>query len=83
MKHVILHPPFFQEVDLDETLVVVTADHSHVLTMNGYPKRGNDILGLADVSDVDGKPFTTLMFTNGPGYNYSSIDGKVIFLNNL
>ncbi|KAF2362399.1 Alkaline phosphatase [Trinorchestia longiramus] len=66
-----------KQVDLDETLVVVTADHSHVLTMNGYPNRGNDILGLADVSDVDGLPYTTLMFTNGPGFNITSNGSNV------
>lgn len=57
----------------DDTLIMVTADHSHVFTIAGYPKRGNPILGL--VHDVDGslalandgKPYTTLAYTNGPG----------------
>jgi len=62
------------ETHADETLVVVTADHSHVLTFSGYPARGNPILGL--VRDRDGKlardalglPYTTLSYANGPGY---------------
>lgn len=33
-------------VDLSETLIVLTADHSHVMTMGGLATvRGNPILG--------------------------------------
>jgi alkaline phosphatase len=60
-------------VDLKETLIIVTADHSHTLTISGYQARGNPILGLAragghDVPDATGKPYTTLSYANGPGY---------------
>lgn len=57
----------------EDTLIVATADHSHTFTINGYPKRGNPILGLAvDVdgklmTGTDGKPYTTLSYANGPG----------------
>lgn len=65
--------------DPEETLILVTADHSHVFTIAGYPHRGNDILGLAkEVPTVDGNPtapsmagdgmpYTTLGYQNGPG----------------
>ncbi|GIZ02737.1 hypothetical protein CEXT_565091 [Caerostris extrusa] len=52
-----------------DTLVVVTADHSHVLTVNGYPKRGNPILGVAGTSNKDNLTYTTLLYTNGPSYH--------------
>jgi alkaline phosphatase len=60
-------------VDLENTLVVVTSDHSHAFTISGYPARENPILGVA-ASPVgqpskaqDGKPYTTLGYANGPG----------------
>ncbi|XP_054857592.1 alkaline phosphatase, tissue-nonspecific isozyme [Eublepharis macularius] len=52
-----------------ETLTVVTADHSHVFTFGGYTPRGNSIFGLAPMqSDIDKKPFTSILYGNGPGY---------------
>ncbi len=60
-------------VNLKDTLVLVTADHSHTLTMSGYPQRGNPILGVVRGVDgeiieaKDGKAYTTLGYANGPG----------------
>ena len=71
-----------EHTDPAETLIMVTADHSHVFTIAGYPQRGNDILGLvvapagrgedggdgkSPVLAADGKPYTTLGYANGPG----------------
>lgn len=59
---------------MDQTLIIVTADHSHTLSINGYPKRGNDIFGIAQNSKADGVPYTTLTYATG------GVDGyQVIF----
>lgn len=57
----------------DDTLIVVTSDHSHTLSFSGYPVRGNDILGFAGTG-TDGIKYTTLSYANGPGYR-NEIDG--------
>ena len=64
----------------EDTLIVVTADHSHVMTIAGYPTRGNPILGKVVGNDsrgqaeqspslaADGKPYTTIGYTTGLGH---------------
>jgi alkaline phosphatase len=60
-------------VDLKDTLIVVTSDHSHTFTISGYPERGNPILGVVSapigkpILGKDGKAYTTLGYANGPG----------------
>ncbi|WP_062383561.1 alkaline phosphatase [Demequina iriomotensis] len=66
-------------VDLRDTMIVVTADHSHVFTIAGYPERGNDILGTAG-EDLDGVPYTTLSYANGGEIAYGIVDGEVVRL---
>lgn len=62
----------------EDTLIVVSADHSHVMTYNGYPDRGMNILGLGDVSNEDGLPYQTLSYTNGPGHPTTYVTGTNI-----
>ncbi len=61
----------------DDTLIIVTADHGHTMSIAGYARRGADILGLSVGTGEDGedapmladdeKPYTTLGYMNGPG----------------
>ncbi|MGH0168220.1 UNVERIFIED_CONTAM: hypothetical protein FKN15_054088 [Acipenser sinensis] len=54
--------------DEKDTLSVVTADHSHVFSFGGYTKRGNSIFGLAPKIADDKKPYTSILYGNGPGF---------------
>lgn len=70
-----------QMTSADDTLILVTADHAHTLSFVGYPARGNPILDKVR-ADKDGKleltldardmPYTTLSYSNGPGYTGAS-----------
>jgi len=72
-------------VDLSNTLIVVTADHDHTMAFNGYPSKGNNILGKVDnyvnvkkgvpALAADKLPFTTLVFGNGSGNGSFTTNG--------
>ncbi|XP_035437421.2 alkaline phosphatase isoform X2 [Spodoptera frugiperda] len=54
--------------DEEDTLLIVTSDHTHTLNINGYPNRGSSIFGIAQPSSYDGVNYTTLSYaTGGPG----------------
>lgn len=69
-----------ENTDPRETLIIVTADHSHVFTIAGYPTRGNPILGNVSHNDSTGEPsgelssardglaYTTVSYANGLGF---------------
>ncbi|NKB37118.1 MAG: alkaline phosphatase [Gammaproteobacteria bacterium] len=77
-----------EKIDFENTLLIVTADHSHVFTMGGYPVRGNPILGKViennnageskgtEALAIDGKPYTTLGYYNGDGHAVMDDIGK-------
>jgi alkaline phosphatase len=66
----------------EETLIIVTADHSHVFTIAGYPQRGNPILGFvtepgktSPTLALDGFPYTTVSYANGLGFANLGVGG--------
>ncbi len=70
----------------EDTLIIVTADHGHTMTMAGYPKRGADVRGYVELYDdpdenaSDGLPYSILSYANGEGYdvhNYYEENGNL------
>merc|ERR1712212_1340722 len=56
-----------------DTLIVVTADHSHTFNIGGMSYRGNPLFGLSRIDSrpylaEDDKPFTSLLYGNGDGW---------------
>lgn len=53
------------ELDLAETLILITSDHDHTMVIAGYQPAGDDVFGEAG-RDAEGLPYTTILFANGP-----------------
>ena len=51
-------------VNTEETLIIVTADHSHTMTMGGNQKRGSDIRGTVD-TDIETEKDDSEIINNG------------------
>ncbi|XP_034671950.1 alkaline phosphatase, tissue-nonspecific isozyme [Drosophila subobscura] len=62
--------------DPKETLIVVTSDHSHTLTMSGYARRGTPILGMDQLQkDLNGVQYSTLNYAIGKWQSHGK-DGR-------
>lgn len=57
---------------LEDTLIIVTADHSHTMNIVGYPERGQEFPALHMPTDGDGIFETSITYANGPSAAQSS-----------
>ncbi|EDV96436.1 membrane-bound alkaline phosphatase [Drosophila grimshawi] len=53
----------------EDTLIVVTSDHSHAFSLGGYQPRGSDIFGAAETPGTDGKSYLPLSYANGKSFD--------------
>lgn len=60
--------------------MIVTSDHANSLSINGYPKRGTNILDVAGTSQLDEVKYTTLTYAIGyaPNPIYTRSGSQVI-----
>ncbi len=59
------------KVDLSNTLILVTADHSHTLGIVGYPKNSESILGQGHDPESYPAKYSFLNYLSGPGARYA------------
>nr|CDS27093.1 alkaline phosphatase [Hymenolepis microstoma] len=71
-------------VDLEETLLIVTADHSHSFQLVGQPSRLKSLLDLDEEYDIyiaDKKGMTPMLYSSGPSAAINSSRANLHLLN--
>lgn len=73
-----------QRTSTDDTLIVVTSDHSHTMSVAGYSSRKNDIFGINNGQlGADHLPYATLSYANGPGFENNFLKNSSMRRKNL
>ncbi|KAH8254147.1 hypothetical protein KR032_008703 [Drosophila birchii] len=69
--------------NIEDTLIVVTADHGHAVSIAGYPGRGTPILGVnKHDTDLNGVKYAVLNYAAGPN-QYLDETGQRIPLDDI